>query len=313
MSEGTGMVTGSQIPPLLIVPEFSNNIYNNPGSASNLFGQYEIENSRDMNLTNIEEPAIITIVDNTGDIKYITNKFFLQGITTPKMERFQIVETFKDSKLFFFGERTKIYNIQGQLLEAVNAEDDALLSEPISLDADKAATPDLTKLRQNRDQYRWSTAFQTFYTENLRGTKLAEKGYVANLFFERCTLTGYPIQLQLVHDANVQHLIQFTMTWAILSEAFRDNFTPQLYTPGEPKNSADKANLATLKTDYLLKIKKVKEAEEALIAVQKLTQNQGAAKQLRIKTDELSTAKTTRDAAFKKYKELFITLMKNEG
>ncbi len=307
----SGIATGMSVPPVIVVPEFTGNIFNN--SAGNLlYKEYKVEKSRSMDITNIEEPAIITVVDNTGDIKYITNKFFLQSITRPKLERFQIVETFKDSKLFFFGERTKVYNIQGQLLEAVDTEQEALLNSPPDQDVGNSPELDLVKLKQDRDQYRWSTGFQTFYNDYLRGTKLAEMGCVANLFFERCTLTGYPIQLQIIHDANVQFLVQFQMTWAIIKEDFRDNYTKQLYTPGEPKTSSDKVKLAALKKAYKDTLKNVETAQEAVtsaITLNNTNPSSTAQEKVTSTTNDLQNAKNKRDAAFKEYKEAFISQM----
>jgi len=67
----------------------------------------------------INTPATILILSDPGSkIQYSTNKFILQSITKPHNEKVQIMETFSNSHLFFFGERTKIYTMQGVVLDA---------------------------------------------------------------------------------------------------------------------------------------------------------------------------------------------------
>jgi hypothetical protein len=209
--------TGGTIQNKLTVPEINaeNTIF---FKQNQLDYQFEIEKSHDIALEEIDAPAVIMIQslkDNT--VKYITNKFLLQSVTKPRMERFQIVETFREAHLFFFGERTKVYSITGQVLEALDAD---------------AADDDLI----SRDQYRWSTSLQMLYDTALRGSQLASAGNIATLAFEKVLLTGYPLQLQTTRTVDNPYLTQFQMTWAILDEQFLDNNSnTDITTYADPK------------------------------------------------------------------------------
>ena len=133
--------TGGTIKNKLTVPDpDANGVVSFTSNQINY--QFDIEKSHDIALEEIDAPAII-MIQSLGDstIKYITNKFLLQSVTKPRMERFQIIETFRQARLYFFGERTKVYSITGQVLEAIDSQAD---------EEDKIT----------RDQYRWSTSLQ---------------------------------------------------------------------------------------------------------------------------------------------------------
>lgn len=65
-------------------------------------------------------------------------KFFLTGIDAPRSERYQVVETFGDWYIFFYGERPPVYTFSGVLLNTPN--------------------------------YNWLNEFDFFYDAFLRGT-----------------------------------------------------------------------------------------------------------------------------------------------
>jgi hypothetical protein len=170
-----------------------------------------IDKDRTMNLEQIEQPAVIMVqsaIDSTT--KFVTNKFLLQSITKPRMERFQIVETFRNAHVYFFGERTKVYSITGELIEGLDSTD------PDNDDG-------------TRDQYRWSTSLQTLYDNYLRGSQLASAGNIAILIFEKMMLTGYPLQLQIQRSVSTPYMTNFQMTWAIYDEQFLDDTSDGLY------------------------------------------------------------------------------------
>ncbi|MFA6295426.1 MAG: hypothetical protein WC666_03305 [Candidatus Paceibacterota bacterium] len=175
---------------------------------------FAIQKEHEISLGDIEEPAVIAVLNTkTALVEYVTNKFFLQSIQKPKMERFQIIETFRESKLFFFGERTKIYTITGLLFEGNN------------LDAMSNTAINNTGPGQNQTVeaglavlYRWSSGIQDLYNKYLRGTKLAEQDNIAVLYLEGFMIYGYPLQLQIMQDTGIPNMVQFQMTWAVLRE-----------------------------------------------------------------------------------------------
>lgn len=97
----------------------------------------------------VESPASIRLMGNStdkskGDIDLIPpyTKFFLESAQESHMERSQVVETFGDFYVFFFGERPPVYNYSGTLL--------------------------------NADNVNWAEDFYFYYDNFLRGTKCVE-------------------------------------------------------------------------------------------------------------------------------------------
>ena len=203
--------TGGTIQSRLTVPDIdASNVLS--FNQNNFNYEDNIEKSRDINLEEIEAPAVIIIQSlSDSSIKYITNKFLLQSVTKPRMERFQIIETFREARLYFFGQRTKVYSLSGQLLEGLDLN---------------AAEGDF----ETRDQYRWSTSLQQLYDKTLRGSQLAAAGNIASLIFEKAIMTGYPLQLQTTRTTESPYLTQFQMTWAVYNELFLDNYSSDLGT-----------------------------------------------------------------------------------
>ncbi len=259
---GTPNITGSipqatfNIPDVNLATTKYGHLLSNGMSASAKY--LDIPNKdHTLNLEQIEAPAFIFItsaLSTDPSIKFMTNKFFLESIAKPKMERFQILETFGDSKLLFFGERTKVYTIGGMLLEGLDSTqlDDQIIQLQDQKDQNMAI--------QLRNQYRWSTGLQTFWDNNLRGSLLAENGYVANLYTERALLTGYPLQLQVARDTNSPFLVNFQMSWAIFSEIFIDSAVGSYYS-GTNQNSTNTARLNAWKQLYTDSIKKTQQAQ----------------------------------------------------
>jgi hypothetical protein len=257
----TPLITGSAIQQTLFVPDINLAKTKYQQLLSNGIAGPGIDylsmpgKDHTLNLEQIEAPAFIFItsaLSSDPSIKYMTNKFFLESIAKPKMERFQILETFGDSKLLFFGERTKVYTITGMLLEGLDntQQDDQIIQ--------LKDTAQLGAL-ELRNQYRWSTGLQTFWDAQLRGSLLASNGYIANLYTERALLVGYPLQLQVVRDTNSPFLVNFQMTWAVFSELFIDPVVGTYYS-GQNQNSTNKNRLNAWKTIYMNKVKLAQQA-----------------------------------------------------
>jgi hypothetical protein len=147
-------------------------------------------------------PATILIFDATKlNIIFRTNKFILQSINRPKMEKFQIVETFGDAHFFFFDERTKVYTFTGVMLDAFYSPKGNYLKEPFSR------------------KYQWAQGFQDFYDNYFRGTQLSRNNQIAAIYVNEMIIKGYPIQLAISKESsNFPDGIQFQMTWLIKEE-----------------------------------------------------------------------------------------------
>ena len=160
-------------------------------------------------------PAVIYIYDGFSPIKQ-TNKFILSNVIRQRSEKFQLIETFGSPSLFFFGEKVKIYSIQGFVLDS-------------GVDKD------------NNYDYEWAAELQYFYENYLSGSNLALAGTYAVLKANGLALTGYPIQLSFSKTADMENYQQFSMTWLIDSDV-----PEQLLVSGDPLNygSAEYTQLA---------------------------------------------------------------------
>lgn len=148
-------------------------------------------------------PASIVISDyKNGQLGRLTdfgtNKFFLQSITENKQERAQILETFGDSVILFFGERTRVYTLNGTILDA-NQKYFGQVDEVV---------------------FNWAAAFRLFYDEHLRGTMLAKSGKIAVLSVNGQVYIGYPLSLSMVTDSRNPMLAGFNMSWAVVKQLF---------------------------------------------------------------------------------------------
>lgn len=184
-------------------------------------------------IESIETPATILIFDAKKlNIVYKTNKFILQTINRPKMEKFQIVETFGDAHFFFFNERTKIYTFGGIMLDA--------FYETTSLEREEL-----------RVKYQWAQGFQNFYDNYLRGTQLTQNNQIAAIFVNDILIKGYPIQLVISKEsAGLPDGVQFQMTWIVKDEI--------LLHAGVAENLYNESSSSTILTnawnDYFLKL-----------------------------------------------------------
>lgn len=233
-----------------------------------------------------ETPSIMMILDKK-DSKIIaqTNKFLLQSITKPKQERFQIIETFGNSHVFFYGERTKVYTIQGILLDGFyKNESNASLSKK-SLEA----------------QYKnmWAAAFEDFYNTEFRGSILKDKNYIAGLYVNGWLIKGYPIQLTLMKESNqMPDAISFQMSWVIESDAIINSELAKLnytITFGE--------ELATAWNGY---IKASNDYQSALNTYNSLNITETT------KRDELNAKLKTLSTALRDAKEKFVKAQNKE-
>lgn len=159
----------------------------------------------------INTPATLMILDNVtsgenkkGTIRQQTNKFILQQISKPHNEKVQIIETFGKSHVFFYDERTRIYSMQGVMLDA--------FYQPGGLGDEVPTAP-------NRFRNMWALGFQDFYNNHLRGWMLKSKGRIAALYTNGWLIKGYPINLVISKESTTMpEGVTFQMNWVIEDE-----------------------------------------------------------------------------------------------
>lgn len=106
--------------------------------------------------------------------------FILQSVSDERVEKSQIVETFGDTFVYFFGERPRIVRVSGLLI--------------------------------NTYDFNWRSQFWHNYDNHLRGSKLVEKNARAYLAYDTMVLEGYPMSASATDDTNMPYAVPFTMS-----------------------------------------------------------------------------------------------------
>jgi hypothetical protein len=121
------------------------------------------------------------------------SRFFLQSAVEQQTEKYQIVETFSDFYVFFYGVRPSIYRYNG-----------IVLSDP---------------------KNRWQNDLQYFYQNYFRGTQLAERAAQAVLYYNSRQVSGFILGLSMQETADMNKGIPFAMDFLVL------NHTPLKLSP----------------------------------------------------------------------------------
>lgn len=129
------------------------------------------------------------VTDGIGRSSHYAN-FVVQQIDETRMEKQQIVETFGEDYVFFFGERPRFLNIQGIL--------------------------------PNTKDFNWTNEFLANWEESIRGTKLVEQNARLYLYFDEIVVEGYPVSVGVQRQSMMPYHTSFTTqlfvtNYAILS------------------------------------------------------------------------------------------------
>lgn len=101
--------------------------------------------------------------DPSGQTTQYSN-FILQSVTEARMEKHQIVETFGDPYIFFFGESPRFLDVTAVLVDSVD--------------------------------FNWYAEFWSNYDTYLRGTKSVEQGARTYMFYDDNIVEGYMLMAQ---------------------------------------------------------------------------------------------------------------------
>jgi hypothetical protein len=184
---------------------------------------------RVLTATNEEIPLIDSsspYADSSGrGYGFSYSNFIIQQLAEQRVEKQQIVETFGEDYIFFFGERPRFINIQGVLL--------------------------------NTQDFNWKSEFWANYDRYLRGTKLVEQNARLYLYFNDVVIEGYIIQAATQQDAGSPYHLQFNFqmfvtNYAILSSVgsvfFQNDAEAAASIPAEglvPLDEKAQAEMAT--------------------------------------------------------------------
>lgn len=106
------------------------------------------------------------------------SNFLLQSSQEARQEKYQIMETFGIPYIFFFGERPRIYNFEGILLNSLD--------------------------------FQWRTEFWANYEHNIRGTRLVERDARMVLSWDDIMVEGYVLQATAAENSSQPHLVNFS-------------------------------------------------------------------------------------------------------
>jgi len=177
-----------------------------------------------------EQIATIDIVKNGISVLPSTFKeFILESAEETTTEKYQIVETFDDFYVFFYGTRPKIFSYSGRLL--------------------------------NFENLPWLEKFKNFY-ERYKGTKLADSGYMCYISYDQHVYRGYILNFRFRQDIT-SNAIPFAFDFLIIDgyDAYDDNsFITE--NVGENYNTTynnvnDEDKVLVAKNDDLAQISKI--------------------------------------------------------
>ena len=133
------------------------------------------------------------------------SKFFLESVAEAHNEKFQIVETFNDFYVYFYGEKPPIYQFSCHLLNLLN--------------------------------YNWKNEFMYFYENFWRGSKAVELGARIFLTYDYQQIQGYILNINTNINSLTDKAASFNFSILVTKRLFfngkgsdgvvRDNLIPQ--------------------------------------------------------------------------------------
>jgi len=125
------------------------------------------------------------------------SNYIIQNVTDSRQEKQQIIETFGESYIFFFGERPRVLNVSGVLFNTLD--------------------------------FNWRTEFWWNYENTLRGTKLVEANARVYLHWDDIVVEGYILSAQALDDANSPYHVQFSFTMFVTNHTYLNQVGDDAY------------------------------------------------------------------------------------
>lgn len=132
-----------------------------------------------------------------GASTYNYSNFVIQRIDESRQEKSQILETFGDTYIFFFGERPRLLNVSGLLMNTLD--------------------------------FNWRTEFWFNYENHLRGTKLVEQNARIYLHWDDIVVEGYMLQAQARDEAEAPYHIPFSFTMFVTNHIYLSSVGDEAY------------------------------------------------------------------------------------
>jgi hypothetical protein len=116
------------------------------------------------------------------------SNFIAQQVVDARQEKSQVVETFGEPYIFFFGEKPRILQVSGVLF--------------------------------NTFDFAWKTEFMRNYEKYLRGTKLVEMNARTYFYYDDQIVEGYMLNAQVVDTADTPYHVQFMFNLFVTSHIY---------------------------------------------------------------------------------------------
>lgn len=113
-------------------------------------------------------------------LSYFYTNFVVQEVSESREEKFQVLETFGDPFGFFFGERPRMLQVQGILVDSLD--------------------------------FNWRSEWWANYDTSLRGTRLVEQGARVYFTVNTTIVEGYLLSSSTTMRAKDQHTVPFNFT-----------------------------------------------------------------------------------------------------
>lgn len=145
------------------------------------------------------------------------SNFILQGVQEQRVEKQQIVETFGEDYIYFFGERPRVYNFSALILNTRN--------------------------------FNWKNEWWTNYENVLRGTRLLERNARMYIYYDDIVLEGYMLMAQAAEAVDDPYRLPLTF------QVFCTNYSVigdvgSIFTPRDrPRSSASEPGLGAAPDD----------------------------------------------------------------
>ena len=119
---------------------------------------------------------------------YVYSNFIIESIEDVRQEKAQIMETFGEPYVFFFGERPRMLNVSGLLFNTLD--------------------------------FNWRTEFWDNYEKRLRGTKLVEQNARMYLHWDDIVVEGYPLGAQASETADMPYAVRFAFSLFVTNHTY---------------------------------------------------------------------------------------------
>lgn len=164
-----------------------------------------------------------------GPSTFNYSNFILQRIDENRQEKQQILETFGETFIFFFGEQPRLLNVTGLLMNTLD--------------------------------FNWRTEFWHNYENILRGTKLVEQNARMYLFWDDIVVEGYMLGANARDDSDMPYHIPFSFNMFVTNHMYLGNIGSDDYPIANPLNIEPLQTSQTLEDIRQLKKKGIKGSE----------------------------------------------------